>query len=219
MKQFLVYVYTPSVKPGNAKKLTAKWLPGFVVEGKLSNGLTYQVRKPGSHRPAEKVHVNRLKPCPQSHVYETAGKVGRVLGTNRAIQASEAMLRELAHQQGEEGDTDGETSDDDYFFPGRYRPMHRSGAVTADGNDSHSSGITTVLEAAAEPLLHDDFSSPTAAEPEVESTDTDSTGAEMPAAPLPQGRSRPRRPLYERIRPPPGQRPQRNRRPPDRYSP
>ena len=210
----LVYVYTPSVKPGNAKKLTAKWLSGFVIEGKHSNGLTYDVRKPGSHKPPEKVHVNRLKPCPQSHVYRTAGKAGRVLGTGRTMQASEAMHRELRAQQGDEGDTDGESSSGDDYFPGLNRYLQHPGAAAKAGE---SSGITTVLEAVTDVHRSDDSSVPAGAESQVESTDTDLSGEEIPE---PQREGRPRRvmPLYERIRPQ-NQRPQRNRKPPDRYSP
>ena len=144
----LVYVYTPSVKPGNARKLTAKWLPGYVVEGKRSNDLTYDVRKPGSHKPPEKVYVNRLKPCPQSQVYRTAGKAGRVLGTGRAMRTAQALRRSIDDERGTEGDTDGETTDGDpaIVFPRTFRDSGLPGTVTSGGE---SSGVTTVLEAAA----------------------------------------------------------------------
>ncbi|KAF0297778.1 hypothetical protein FJT64_004817 [Amphibalanus amphitrite] len=57
----LVYLYRPAVKPGDASKLTKKWEPGYVVVGLHDNGLTYEVRKPGSKHPPEKVHCDRLK--------------------------------------------------------------------------------------------------------------------------------------------------------------
>ena len=65
----LVYRHNPSVAPGNAPKLTRKWIPGYVVVGRHENGLTYDARKPGSRDPPESVHCNRLKPQPVSHVY------------------------------------------------------------------------------------------------------------------------------------------------------
>ena len=84
----LVYVYKRSVKPGNTEKLSPKLAQGYVVEGKSSNGLTDEVRKPGSQKPAERVHVNRLKACPQSHVYVAARRtISHVMGDGRAMHA------------------------------------------------------------------------------------------------------------------------------------
>ena len=84
-----VFVYRPVTKPGQASKLTSKWEPGYVVEGKNLNGLTYEVRKPGSRKPAEKVHVNRLKPQSESQVYREGQKEAKAIRTLRTAAASE----------------------------------------------------------------------------------------------------------------------------------
>ena len=206
----LVYVYRPVVKPGNAKKLTAKWSPGYVVEGKLANGLTYVVRKPGSRKPAEKVHVNRLKPCPQSHVYRTARKTAHVMGTGRALhtaQTPQAMHRNRNQPETGDEDSDGDTSQWEGIpdlFSGRPR---RPGALPANiPTDGESSGVTTVLEAAeTEPHSGEETDAAAISAPRAE-TSSSSESDPVSAEDEPQPAARPRRP-------------QRLRRPPIRYSP
>ena len=64
----LVYLYRPVTNPGNASKLTRKYEPGYVVSDCLTM-TQLRARRPGSKKPPEKVHCDRLKPRPVSHVY------------------------------------------------------------------------------------------------------------------------------------------------------
>lgn len=196
----LVHLFTPSTKLGNSRKLTAKWLPGYVVERKLSNGLTYEVRKPGSHKPAEKVHVNRLKPCPQSQVYRTAQRAGHVLGTSRALHSPQVRDREIGRGEADDGDADGETDwDESISFPASLRFFDRAGDRGTTARTRQSSGVTTVLEAVAtEALFSDEDLTPPAGPQPHETSDLSSSDE----------------PVQSRT-----QRPQRSRRPPQRYSP
>ena len=77
-----VYLYRPAVKTGDASKLTSKWEPGYVVERRLGNELTYEVRKPGSGKPAERAHVNRLKPQTEAQIYRESQKTAKAFTKN-----------------------------------------------------------------------------------------------------------------------------------------
>ena len=65
----LVYRHNPSVTPGNASKLTKKWVPGYAVVGRHANGLTYDLHNPGSKDCPETAHSIHFKPQPVKHVY------------------------------------------------------------------------------------------------------------------------------------------------------
>ena len=200
------------MKPGNVKKLTAKWVPGYVVERKLPNGLTYEVRKPGSQKPAEKVHVNRLKACPQSHVYRAARKTTHILGTGQAIHDIQTPRETRDDNGADDGDTDGETSTTPWEMTSPFAGQATGGtAQRAVGpGGAESSGVTTVLEAAGagrhSSTGSDSGGSLLSAEEEpTEEVDTSESGSVSVT--------------YEPLPVPRPQRPQRQRRPPLRYSP
>ena len=231
----LVYVYKPVVKQGNVKKLTAKWDSGYVVEQKLSNGLTYECRKPGSRKPAEKVHVNRLKACPQSHVYRDALRHTHVLGTGQPHHhRAPHMPNDHTHERANDGDTDGETSEWETRFPVlRVARGELPPEVASDRAGADSSGVTAVLDAAETEVTLDTGSSDNLEFTEQQQqqqvsaeSSGDSEGPSEQPEDEPSDAVRPPRPMTRAAvlqrRPPPmlarPSRPQRNRRPPDRYS-
>ena len=134
-----VFVYRPVTKKGQASKLTHRWEAGYVVERKLTNELTYEVRKPGSRKPAEKVHVNRLKPQPESHVYREGQKTAQAIRNLRATNMAKT---------GQQLGTDPENlggwvvlkDDSSEWEEDRPPPDPTPGKPSSD------SGVTTILE-------------------------------------------------------------------------
>ena len=198
----LVYRHNPSVAPGNASKLTRKWIPGYVVVGRHENGLTYDVRKPGSRDPPESVHCNRLKPQPVSHVYREATAKTKP-GVFRRTQDTPKRKAAVGPESNARGRTE-EPSPEDSTEPGIPRLLHRT-PKTADAHSDTDSGVTNVLEAlgptegrSERDSSHDEAGG----DDERESDDSDSRYATIPALPAA---------THQRLR--------RNRRPPDRYVP
>ena len=187
--------------------------------GKHDNGLTYDVRRPGSRKPPEKVHCNRLRPQKVSHVYERAKTAAAENGglTRVLPRSSVPSRRESANDVGSGSQGNGDPSPEDSTEPGIPRPRNQNsskGTVTEPANDS---GVTTVLEA----LEAEDFryrsSEDEQSEPgtssseggdrltEDEDDETDDSDGYYVTIPI--------RPTVSH------QRPQRVRRPPQRYSP
>ena len=197
----LVYLYRPAVKPGNAAKLTQKWEPGYVIVGCHENGLTYDVRKPGSRKPPEKVHCNRLKPQKVSSVYRDALKAARAFGAKITFE-SDGPCRE-------KGDTRSDSDEDEHLSTedaaGLIVPRRRNRHdLELSDMTRPNSGVTSVLEA-----LGPDSVSPSSSSSD-ESAESESYSDH----------------LYETIfvspspvHPPEPRRSSRVRRPPSRYSP
>ena len=139
----LVYLFRPIVQPGNASKLTKKWEPGYVVVGRHSNGLTYDVRKPGSRKPPEKVHCDRLKPQPVSRVYHGALTAARALARTQVTRETESTGQEgnrTTRERGEMSPTD--STEPEVPILGKRKTSDK-----ANPDPDVNSGVTDVLEA------------------------------------------------------------------------
>ena len=211
----LVYLYRPITKPGNAAKLTKKWEPGYVVVGRHANGLTYDVRKPGSRKPAEKVHCDRLKPRPVSHVYRDAMTKVRAFQTARIPVDPET---ETDDSPDEEPD---DSSEPEIPIPRQFRRREPAYQTDSDDYDSAESGVTGVLEALGTGSGHVSLSdaertSAGDSPPRVGRNGAAADGGSDDRQSEDSGEryaTIPARPEMTR------QRPRRQRRPPDRYSP
>ena len=184
-----VYRYNPATRPGNAAKLTKKWEPGYVIVGRNDNGLTYEVRKPGSRKPPEKVHCNRLKPQPVSQMYREGQESGRVFKRTGATSPARQRMAGPNRDAVSEQRMWEETTEPE--LPRRYPHQLTDQNHLDTGNGS---GVTDVLEAIEG--VHSSYSSPDE-EYEDESSE-DEIYSTVPEAP---------------------RRPTRERRPPTRYTP
>ena len=205
-----VYLFRPVTAPGNSSKLTPKWSPGHVVVGRHSNGLTYDVRKPGSGKPPEKVHCNRLKPQPMSHVYREGLKSARVFKRHQNVGDSpRAPVRDSTGQgspkRGPPRESDTESSE--LAVP---RRLFR--APPEEVGSDLDSGVTTVLEALGEESFY--YSSPDEGERPVASIQDEEEGQRETSEESDGDYATiPRQPVAT------PQRPRRNRRPPVRFTP
>ena len=215
-----VYLYRPATKPGNAAKLSKKWEPGFIVVGSHDNGLTFDVRKPGSKKPPEKVHSNRLKPQPASQVYREGQAAAKTF--RRAYLAAEPEPGRPPAQSTRTSDSGSEGQDDmtDVVLPRRRYDTRRRYETTSDRPTSDvgpDSGVTSVLEALGTgPLSYSaseeddrlEAEGSLRATEEEETDDGSEDDSDERYATIP---------LRPAVAPP--SRPRRTRRPPDRYSP
>ena len=210
----LVYVYRPVIKPGNAAKLTKKWEPGFVVVGRHKNELTYDVRKPGSRKPPEKVHCNRLKPQPVSHVYREGLAAVKAF---RRDQNSRSNSQQ-APDRPSSAETDHADRNHDESSTGPGIPIRRY-PVTRDRDDPDrgpDSGVTNVLEGLGAESFHFSPSEEDRSESESSANYSDSGSLSEPEEESSEDE------MYATIpelRVAEHQRPRRTRRPPNRYTP
>ncbi|XP_043190236.1 uncharacterized protein LOC122364162 [Amphibalanus amphitrite] len=186
----LVYLYRPAVKPGDASKLTKKWEPGYVVVGLHDNGLTYEVRKPGSKHPPEKVHCDRLKPQHVSSVYRDAL---RKVHTFRRDQAPSVDSSDVS-ESGPDDEQDTDLVGLALPRPERTRPLTRSDRTGSD------SGVTNVLETLGTNRLSSD-SSETLETADSETPDDDGYYMTIPSPPVAPRRSSRRRQAPQRFSP------------------
>lgn len=199
-------------------QVTKKWEPGYIVVGLHDNGLTYDVRKPGSSKPPEQVHCNRLKPQSDSQVYREGLASARVLRRAQRVDTDGAGSPQASPNSMMPGSgsscQDGLRDEFESTEPGIPRPVRSSNNQTAldKGLDS---GVTHVLEDLGANVPHS--RSPGFEDyylyEEVDSLPTEEESSSSPSederrrsptpAPGPAMRQRPRRIIH----------------PPDRYSP
>ena len=154
-----VYVFRPATKKGDAAKLTKPWEPGYIVEEKHPNKLTYEVRKPGSGKPREKVHVNRLKPQTESQVYREGQEAARAIRqANRSTfepkqEPKPGTQRELG--QSTVGDL--ESSSDEEPWPQNPHPL--TGRTPQDQID-HRESVTSYESSESDPIYSADEATP-----------------------------------------------------------